>query len=206
MPRSPVSDYRGGMIRIAIAGGIGSGKSTVLRHLADKGHLTIDADDVSRDLYQPGQPLFTALVDAFGAGILKDGVIDRPFLARVVFSSPENLARLNAITHGPIIDDIRQRVERSDAKAAFIAIPLFRAHHREVLALDEAWGILVSPDTALDRLTSLRGMSTEDAHARIATQGSNGERAALCDVVVWNDKGPSELLTTIDALLVERGL
>ena len=194
------------MIRIAIAGGIGSGKSTALSHLAEKGFFTIDADDISRELYEPGQRLFAALVDAFGAGILTDGRIDRAFLARLVFPSPENLARLNAITHGPIIEEIRRRIEASEAKAAFVAIPLYRAHHRSTLSLDEAWGILASPETALERLVTLRGMATEDAQARIATQGSNGERAALCDVVVWNDHGPSELITAVDTLLAERGL
>jgi len=194
------------MIRIAIAGGIGAGKSTVLSHLAEKGFFTIDADEVSRTLYEPGQVLFNALVDAFGAGILTDRRIDRAFLARLVFPSADNLARLNAVTHGPIIEEIRRRIEESGARAAFVALPLYRQHHRSTLSLDEVWGVLASPEVALSRLVTLRGMALEDAQARLATQGSNGERAALCDVVVWNEHGHSELLTAIDALLVERGL
>lgn len=201
-----INGYRGGMNRIAIAGGIGSGKSTVLGHLADLGYPTIDADDISRELSQPGQVLHRALVDAFGAGVLLDGQIDRAFLAHLVFSSPDNLARLNAITHPPIIRAMRERMDRCTARAVFVALPLFRDHHRDALSLDEAWGILASPDVALERLITGRGMSLGDAQARIATQGSNGERAALCDVVVWNDHGPSELLSAIDTLLTERGL
>ena len=194
------------MNRIALAGGIGSGKSTVLSHLAGLGYATIDADDVSRDLYLPGRPVFQAIVDAFGAGVLVDGVIDRPFLARLVFSSADDLARLNAITHGPIVAALRERMDESTGRAVFVALPLFRAQHRETLALDEVWGILASPDIALRRMVTSRGMTSEDAEARLAAQGSNGERAAHCDVVVWNDHGPSELLTAIDALLAERGL
>jgi dephospho-CoA kinase len=192
--------------RIAIAGGIGAGKSTVLSDLAKRGFSTIDADDVARDIVAPGTNTLATLVDAFGAGIVRDRALDRQFLAHVVFSRPENLARLNAVTHGPIGMEIRRRMDAATGPAVFVAIPLFRASHREALALDEVWAVLTEPEVALQRLTSLRGMTQSDAQARLAAQDSNEHRTLLADVVVRNDGAPQELVAHVSALLIERGL
>ncbi|MDE3108130.1 MAG: dephospho-CoA kinase, partial [Acidobacteriota bacterium] len=89
------------MQRIALAGGIGAGKSTVSSYLASRGYFVLDADDVARDVVEPGQGAYRALVDAFGAAVLTDDLtIDRAFLADVVFHDASALRRLNAITHG----------------------------------------------------------------------------------------------------------
>ncbi len=195
------------MRRIALAGGIGAGKSTVVDHLRGRGFAAVDADEVYRDLTQAGQPVLAVLVDAFGSAILTpDGALDRPFLAAVVFDDPTALARLNAITHPAVAVEMRRRMDEASGAAVFAAIPLFGAQHRDSLALDEVWAIQVDPEVAIDRLVRQRGMSAQEARQRIAAQMGNEERAALVDEVIWNDRDRESLLGRIDELLRERGL
>ena len=195
------------MKRIALAGGIGAGKSTVLEHLRSRGLATIDADDVAREVVAPGSAVLASIVDAFGAGVLdSQGSLDRAFVAAMVFARPENVARLNALTHPAIGREIRRQMDVSTGPAVVVALPLLRPSHRVDLSLDEVWAVLASPDVALERLVAQRGMTSADAQARIGAQVSNGERAALADVVMWNDGTTGELVDSVDALLVERGL
>ncbi|MBW4077394.1 MAG: dephospho-CoA kinase [Acidobacteria bacterium] len=185
------------MKRIAIAGGIGAGKSEATDYLARLGYGVIDADEVARKVVEPGQPAWRALRDAFGDAVLQgDGAIDREFLAQVVFADPVALRRLNSITHVQIGLEILRALELASANVVFIALPLFRSEHRTAFGLDEVWSVQASADVALSRLLQLRGMNEDDARARLASQMSNDERAAIVDHVIWNDG-------TIDALHVK---
>ncbi|MDE3008482.1 MAG: dephospho-CoA kinase [Acidobacteriota bacterium] len=195
------------MQRIALAGGIGAGKSTVSSYLASRGYFVLDADDVARDVVEPGQGAYRALVDAFGAAVLTDDLtIDRAFLADVVFHDASALRRLNAITHGPIGLELSRRLREAHGKAGFVALPLFRTEHRGLLGLDQVWAVLSDPAIALERLTTMRRMSVEDATARLSVQIPNERRAALADVTLWNNGTVDELLAQVDALLAQRGL
>ena len=198
------------MRRIALAGGIGAGKSTAQRHLERRGLAVIDADEVARAVVAPGQPAYTALRDAFGDAILAaDGSLDRAFLAEVVFHDASALARLNAITHPRVGEEILSRLaaaEREGESVVFVALPLFRPEHRAAFSLDSAWAIEVAPEVALARLVESRHLSREDATARLAAQMSNEERRALVDHVVVNDGSLEELAARLDELLVTEGL
>ncbi len=199
--------YRGSVRRVALAGGIGAGKSAVGGYLASRGYLVVDADDMARRVVEPGRPAYAALRDAFGDAVLKtDRTIDRSFLAEVVFHDTTALRRLNAITHEAIGREIVSVLEASDAPVAFVALPLFRPEHRKMFSLDEVWAILSDPEIALERLTRLRGMSRDDATSRLKVQVTNDERAAAADVVIWNNGSLDELFSAVDELLVERGL
>jgi len=203
---SDAGEYRGVVKRIALIGGIGSGKSTLEAHLVGRGLPVIDADAIARRLTVPGAPVGDAIVDAFGAGVLREGVIDRALLASVAFARPENLTRLNALTHPAIGREMRREMDEQQAPAVFVAIPLFREDHRRSLALDEVWGVVVAPTVALDRLVHQRGMTLDDARARLEAQPSNAEREALCDLVLANDGTPEDLFARVDGLLAERGI
>lgn len=195
------------MKRIALAGGIGAGKTTTVDYLRAKNFVAIDADEVYRDLVAPGQPLLGVLVDAFGNAILTgDGTLDRAFLSTVVFSDPSALARLNAITHPRVGEEIRRLLDAAGGSAVFCAIPLYRAEHREALALDEVWAVLAAPELALERLVRQRALDEVSARARLQSQMSNEERQGLADEVIWNDTGREDLWVRIDELLRERGL
>ena len=193
--------------RIAIAGGIGAGKTTVTDRLAASGWPVIDADVIARVVVEPGRPAWRALRDAFGDAVLgAGGEIDRSFLADVAFHDATALRRLNHITHGPIGEEIARQLDLATGRAVFIAIPLLRAEHRDVLHLDEVWMVLSTPETALARLVATRGYTEEEARARLATQMDNEERLALADRVVWNEGTLADLSAGLDDLLNEAGL
>jgi dephospho-CoA kinase len=193
--------------RIAVAGGIGAGKSVVTARLVELGWPVVDADLIARAVTAAGTPAWTALRDAFGDAVLApDGEIDRPFLADVVFHDPSALVRLNRITHGPIGAEMLRQLGEIDAAAAFVAIPLFVSEHRQLLSLDSVWAVLVDPRTALERLCRDRGYGEADATARLAAQMSNDERAAIVDRVLWNEGTVDELRALIDTALAEEGL
>ena len=190
-----------------MVGGIGAGKSTVTDYLGRRGFAVIDADDVARHVVEPGRPAWRALRDAFGDAVLAaDGTIDRSFVAEVVFHDRAALARLNRITHGYICEEIRAALERATGPATFVAIPLFRAEHRQSFHLTRVWGVLASPEVALARLVRTRGLDERDARARLASQPGNDERLGAVDDVIWNEGTVAELYARVDELLAERGL
>ena len=167
----------------------------------------IDADDVAHAVTKPGTPAWRALRDAFGDAVLDStGGLDRAFLAEIVFHDPTALRRLNRITHARIGQEILARLGRATGRAVFVALPLFRPEHRDAFGLTRVWAVLVDPDVALDRLTRLRGLTPNDARARVASQMSNDERADLVDEEIWNEGTVDELHHRIDALLAQAGL
>jgi dephospho-CoA kinase len=193
--------------RVAIAGGIGAGKSAVADYLASRGWPIVDADVVARRIVEPGEPAWRALRDAFGTAVLtKDLEIDRPFLAEVVFHDASALRRLNQITHGYIGTEMTREIDAIEADAVFIALPLYHAEHRGLLRLDEVWVLEVDPETAVARLVASRGFTDADARARLAAQPSNDERRALADRVIANEGTIEELHAMIDAALEGLGV
>jgi dephospho-CoA kinase len=194
--------------RIAVIGGIGSGKTAVTDHLAERGAVVIDADVVARDVVGIGRPAWHQLVDAFGTAVLApDGSLDRPFVADVVFHDATALRRLNHITHSAIGLEMAHQIERgATAPLIVVALPLFRPQHRDLLGLDEVWCVWAPPEVALERLVSSRGFRHEDAEARLASQPTNEERLRMADVALENTGSLEELRRKVDGLLAERGL
>jgi dephospho-CoA kinase len=192
--------------RVALAGGIGAGKSAVAERLTSLGYPVIDADVIARKVVQKGEPAWRALRDGFGTAVLDgDGNLDRAFLADVAFHDESALRRLNAVTHGYIGSEMARELDDVDAPTVFVAIPLYRAEHRGTLRIDEAWAVLAEPTIALERLVTLRGMSTGDATARLAAQMSNDERVTLVDRVIWNNGTLDDLYEQLDIALAELG-
>jgi dephospho-CoA kinase len=195
------------MKRIAIAGGIGAGKSLACDFLMKKGFSVIDADDVAHQIIEPGKPAWQAIRDAFGDSVLKaDQTVDREFLAKIIFSNDSARNRLNSITHLAIGIEVLRQIEACTTSAVFIALPLFRVEHRQIFSLDGAWAVLVSPEIAKKRLVDYRGFSENDAQARIDTQVSNEVRSAIVDKVIWNEGTPAELEQSLNEALASEGL
>jgi dephospho-CoA kinase len=192
---------------VALAGGIGAGKTAVAERLSSLGWPVIDADVIARRVVAKGEPAWRALRDAFGTAALQaDGEIDRKFVADIVFHDPSALRRLNYITHGHIGNEIVRELKTLTGAAVFVALPLFRSEHRALFHLDQVWAVQVEPATALKRLCTLRGYSEDDARARLAAQMSNDERKALVDLVFWNEGTLDDLFAQLDAALVELGV
>jgi dephospho-CoA kinase len=187
---------------IGLTGGIGSGKSTVSALLAAKGAVVVDADEVVREQQRPGTPVFDAMVERFGPGIVgADGMLDRAAVADIVFADPKALEDLNNIVHPAVGAEIARRMEALSSTDAVVVLDvplLVEASRGYPLA-----GLIVvdvDPDIAVERLVMQRGMTEEDARSRMSRQASREERRARADVVIDNRGTPSDLARQVDAV------
>lgn len=204
----PVSLDSDPVLLVGLTGGIGSGKSTVSALLAARGAVVVDADAITRSLQQPGRPVFDAMVERFGPGIVgPDGQLDRPAVAAIVFSDDAAKKDLEAIVHPAVgAEMVRQLQEHSGTDAVVIYdVPLLvesgKTGYGAVVVVD------VDPEVAVQRLVAHRGFVEADARARIANQVSREERLAVADRVVDNSGTLAELEAQVDELwawLVER--
>ncbi|NUV63534.1 dephospho-CoA kinase [Streptomyces sp. CAI-85] len=176
------------MLTVGLTGGIGAGKSEVSRLLVACGAVLIDADRIAREVVAPGTPGLAAVVEAFGAEVLaEDGGLDRPRLGSIVFADPEKLAVLNGIVH-PLVGARSRELEDAAPEDAVVVhdVPLLTenglAPFYDVVIVVDA-----DPRTQLDRLVRLRGMTEDDARARMAAQATREERRKIADIVIDND-------------------
>ncbi|MCI3277323.1 dephospho-CoA kinase [Streptomyces cylindrosporus] len=182
------------MLKVGLTGGIGAGKSEVSRLLVASGAVLIDADRIAREVVEPGTPGLAAVVEAFGEDVLAaDGTLDRPKLGSIVFADPEKLAVLNSIVH-PLVGARSRELEQAAAEDAVVIhdVPLLAENglaglYDLVIVVDAA------PETQLDRLVRLRGMTEADARARMAAQATREQRRAIADIVIDNDVPLEEL-------------
>ncbi|KAB1978780.1 dephospho-CoA kinase [Streptomyces triticiradicis] len=182
------------MLKVGLTGGIGAGKSEVSRLLVEHGAVLIDADRIAREVVAPGTPGLAAVVDAFGEGVLApDGSLDRPKLGSIVFADPGKLAVLNSIVH-PLVGDRSRTLEEAAPEDAVVVhdVPLLAENGLAAL-YDLVIVVDARPGTQLDRLVRLRGMTEEDARARMAAQASRDKRLEIADIVIDNDVPLDEL-------------
>ncbi|MEG8280827.1 dephospho-CoA kinase [Streptomyces sp. AHA2] len=182
------------MLKVGLTGGIGAGKSEVSRLLVECGAVLIDADRIAREVVAPGTPGLAAVVDAFGEEILtEDGSLDRPRLGSIVFADAAKLATLNSIVH-PLVGERSRELEEAAAEDAVVLhdVPLLTENGLAPL-YDLVVVVDASTDTQLDRLVRLRGMTEEDARARMAAQATREQRRAIADIVIDNDVPLPEL-------------
>ncbi|MEW2164122.1 dephospho-CoA kinase [Streptomyces sp. NPDC007084] len=176
------------MLKVGLTGGIGAGKSEVSRLLVEHGAVLIDADRIAREVVEPGTPGLAAVVEAFGEEVLAaDGTLDRPELGSIVFADPGKLAALNAIVH-PLVGARSRALEDAAPADAVVVhdVPLLAENGLAPL-YDLVIVVDARPETQLDRLVRLRGMTEEDARARMAAQAPRDKRLAVADVVIDND-------------------
>ena len=188
------------MLKVGLTGGMGSGKSTVARRFAELGAVIIDADQIARDVVEPGEPTLAELAEAFGEGILlDDGSLNRGELAKRAFVSAEKTELLNSITH----PRIEQRTEEQ-FNAAGDAIIVFDSPLLIEMGQSEAQDLVVVVHTPvevrLDRLVESRGVDREDAKQRIAKQISDDKRLQFADVVLENSGTEEDLVRQVDRI------
>ncbi|MFE5259421.1 dephospho-CoA kinase [Streptomyces coelicoflavus] len=182
------------MLSVGLTGGIGAGKSEVSRLLVEHGAVLIDADRIAREVVAPGTPGLAAVVEAFGEDVLaRDGSLDRPKLGAIVFADPEKLSVLNGIVH-PLVGERSRALEEAAAEDAVVVhdVPLLTENGLAPL-YDLVVVVDADPATQLDRLVRLRGMTEQDARARMAAQATREQRREIADVVVDNDVPLEEL-------------
>lgn len=188
------------MIFVGLTGGIASGKSTVAARFAEHGAYIIDADQVARQVVEPGTPALAEIVERFGLEVInqQDGSLNRPALGRIVFSDPEKLAVLNGIVHPRVkkqtVELIRQAPD--DAVVVYDVPLLVEA------ALDHDFDAIITvsapEDVRRQRLVEHRGMTPEDAAARVAAQASESDRLARATHVVDSNGPLSQTVANAD--------
>ena len=185
-----------------MTGGIASGKSTVAKALVARGAVLIDADELAREVVEPGTHAWSKIVEHFGQGILlSDSRIDRPRLAEIVFNDRAKLALLNEITHPDVMRRIADRLEelKGTDHIVVVDVPLLA----EVGAgemFDHIVVVTATSDAQIDRMRTARGMNEDAAKARIASQISQEGRTEIADWIVRNDGSLEQLEQEIDGL------
>ena len=188
------------MYLVGLTGGIGSGKSTVAERFVLHGAELIDADQIAREVVQPGKPAWNKLVDHFGRGILdEEGFIDRPKLGAIVFADEAKRALLNELTHPPVINEIAARLELLQAFDGVVILDVPLLVESGVSRNYESIVVVAAkPDTQLKRLVELRGMTSSEAQARIDAQSPLDEKLAVATHVIWNEGSLDELYAAVD--------
>lgn len=195
------------MLDVGLTGGIASGKSAVATRLVEHGAVLIDADAMARRALEPGTEALASVVEAFGAELLdSEGRLDRPRLGGIVFADPQARDTLNGIVH----PRVRAEAARIRAEAA-----AQETSHRPVVVVQDipllvetgqagSFDIVVTVQAPraerIRRMMEDRGMSQEDAVARMAAQASDEQRAAVSDVVLENSGSLVELRAAVDEL------
>ena len=213
------------MLRVGLTGGLGSGKSTVAGLLRARGAEVIEADELGRALMEPGQPVFAAIVHAFGPeAVGPDGRLNRPRLAEMAFQLGR-LQELNALVHPPVIAAqqrwMRVVFERNPAAVAVIESALIFEVERDARARGEQGTVLADWRRRMDRVVVVtapdevktaryvarrvaegvdRQAAEADARRRMAHQIPDAEKAARADYVLDNSGLLGALETQVEAL------
>ncbi|MEV0343131.1 dephospho-CoA kinase [Nocardia sp. NPDC050713] len=193
------------MLRIGLTGGMGAGKSTVARILAECGGVIIDSDLIAREVVAPGTEGLAALVEAFGPGILAaDGGLDRPALAAVAFADDAARATLNSITHPLVGKRTAELISAAPADAIVVQdIPLLVENGLAPL-MNLVLIVDVDAETRIRRLAEFRGVTEADARARISAQATDEQRRAVADVLLDNSGPAGAVEAVVHRLWEER--
>ncbi|MFD5319775.1 dephospho-CoA kinase [Streptomyces sp. NPDC127098] len=189
------------MRTVGLTGGIGAGKSEAVRLLAARGAVIVDADLIAREVVARGTLGLAAVTAEFGPEVLTpEGTLDRARLGEIVFADEARRRALNAIVH-PLVAARSAELQAAAGPDAVVVhdVPLIAEG-----GLQDRYDVVVVVDasekTRLDRLVRLRGMTEEEARARMAAQATREERLAIADFVLDNDGTLDDLERQVDEL------
>ncbi|CAE6887896.1 Catalyzes the phosphorylation of the 3'-hydroxyl group of dephosphocoenzyme A to form coenzyme A [Vibrio sp. B1ASS3] len=186
---------------IGLTGGIASGKTTVANLFKQQFKIDIvDADIVAREVVEPGTPGLNAIIEHFGADIVRDDqALDRAKLREKIFSNPEEKAWLNGLLHPMIREKMIEDLEQVTSDYALLVVPLLVENKLDSLC-DRVLVVDVDPQTQISRTVKRDNVSEEQANAILASQASREQRLALADDVVKNNPDDPDLLLQITDL------
>lgn len=193
---------------LGVTGNIASGKSSVCRELARRGAVVVDADQLAREVVEPGSPVLEQLVAAFGNDILKtDGSLDRHSLGNLVFADPAARERLNAIIHPAIAALSVKRLNELRGKAPLVVYeaPLLYEVGAE-RRVDKVLMVTINPDVQRARLMARDKLDQAGAQQRIDAQMAQQDKISRADFVIDNSSTLEETRTQLDALWSQLGL
>ncbi len=187
------------MLKVAVTGGIGSGKSAVGEILEELGAVIVDADELARTVIERGNSGYDQVLAAFGDEVLTSGEIDRAKLADLVFSDPELRKKLEGIIH-PLVREAAEEIMKSAPSGSVVVneIPLlFETNGAK--RFDFVIAVQTPMELRIERL-SQRGMKLYEIEKRIAAQASDQERASIANVIVVNDGSLDQLRSKVEEL------
>ncbi|HYH03372.1 MAG TPA: dephospho-CoA kinase [Bacillota bacterium] len=189
---------------IGITGGIASGKSTVAQIIREMGYRVLDADQLARQVVEPGRPAYQEVIRTFGSEVLSpDGTLDRKKLAGIVFRDAEQRIKLEQIIHPAVKAAIRQEQERllqSNGQVLFVEVPLLYEAGWEDF-FDAVWVVSVTPKLQQERLLERDRLTPEEVMQRLAAQWPLSQKIKLADLVIENDGGYLELKSKVAHIL-----
>lgn len=190
------------MLRVALTGGIGSGKSLVGEILEELGALVIDSDQLAREVIERGSPGYEEVLTAFGDSILTQGQIDRAKLAEVVFKESDLRKKLESIIH-PLVREAAEKLARNLPGGAILVnqIPLL-VESDGAKRFDYVVTVSASEDIRRERLRS-RGLKDYEIAQRMAAQVSDAEREKIANYIIRNDGSIDELTRAVEELMAE---
>ena len=197
------------MFVIGLTGGIGTGKTLVSNILEELGAAIVNADLLGHEVYKPDTEGWQEVVESFGDGVLTpDREVDRRKLGAIVFSDPDAMSRLNAITHPKIYRMVEERVKELDDQGIKVAVVeaalLIEAGWTPVA--NEVWVTTSFEEKVIERLKSRNNLDEDAIRARIRSQMSQDERVTYADVVIDNNESLEELGKQIQQLWNNRVL
>jgi dephospho-CoA kinase len=186
---------------IGLTGGIGSGKSTIARRLAEHGAHIIDADLVAREVVEPGTSTLAEIVSLFGSHILtSDGSLNRGVLGEIAFNDPDKLIKLNSIVHPAVHARTKELFSQAPADSVVIYdVPLL-VETRNEYVFDEIIVASAPVSVRIERLMEHRGMMESEATARIQSQAPEEERLKIASYVIDTSGDISHTYSQVDAL------
>jgi len=192
------------MYLVALTGGIAAGKSTVAKRWVENGAIAIDADELAREVVEPGSTGLQRVTEAFGASVLDEsGELDRKALAKIIFEDPAKRELLNSILHPLIRQRTRELLEQlRNEEIVVYSVPLLVES-----SVDHDFNLVVTveapEDEQIRRLVSSRGLSEVEAKSRIVSQAKPVERAARADRILNSNQDLNLLLRDADKLWQE---
>jgi len=188
------------VLRVALTGGIGSGKSLVGEILEELGALVIDSDQLAREVIERGSPGYEEVVNAFGDSILSEGQIDRSKLAAVVFNETDLRKKLESIIH-PLVREAAEKLAKKLPSGAILInqIPLL-VESDGAKRFDYVVTVSADEEIRRERLR-LRGLKDYEITQRMAAQVSDSEREKIANYIIRNDGSIDELTRAVEALM-----
>lgn len=193
-----------GLFTIGVTGGIGSGKSTVARILQKHGADVIFADNIAKEITEPGMPAYREILEYFGTDIIgEDNKINRKKLAGIVFSDNTKLQRLNEITHSTVAEVIIKLVDeyRNSGKKLVVVEAIVPIEHGFLDVVDTVWVVLASESARIERVMKRSQLTYDEARKRIKSQMSDEMYISIADQIIYNDGTLIELEEKVWGLL-----
>lgn len=188
------------MYLIGLTGGIASGKSTVAKCWVDLGGIEIDADQLARDVVQPGQPALDEIRSAFGDEVFAGAELDRAALGRIVFADSEKRKQLESIVHPRVKAAASQAIAQLPRESIVIYnVPLLVEASVD-LPFNKIVTVEAPAEKQIQRLIEHRGMPRDEAEKRVAAQASPAQRANVADVILNSNQDIHLLLHDATAL------